>query len=570
MRLLAGVPLLLLGGLIAAWLSGGNDSLLRAQLTRWQFWALETQCMFLAALSWANLPRLVRTLRLSRATLAAAAAASLLAVLLATTVAPRTNRVYYDEHIYQGIGQNLADLHLAQMCNDGAVEYGSLQCRRAEYYKEPYGYPYLLSLGYRLFGVHEGLAHGMNVLCAFALVWVVFALGCALFEQASAGVWAACVIALTPQQILWSHTAAAEPSAALMSALAVLTAVHYVRERSTLSLLWMIAAAAFAVGFRPESVLVLPLLGTVGVVCARGELARERFWLALALGLLLCSVAIGHMVAVGGDRWGATGPSFAAQYLWPNLKVNGMFYLKNVHFPALYTCLAVMGLVVRPTRAGLLAAVWFFLFWGVFLFFYAGSYEYGTDVRYSLVSYAPLAVLAGRGASCLLEALEGLGLARRRIVPALALALLVQFLWFMPEVRAFGEEAWEARADVAFAQQVSRELPKNSVVLTHNPSIFHLNGVDAAQMSLGAADAGYVVRELAGGHAGGVFLHWNAWCNYDDVQQRKFCDDVLRAYESVLYREHRERSFRYAFYRLKTEGIVLRLKTEDASPAKTP
>ena len=43
-------------------------------------------------------------------------------------VAPRTNRIYYDEQIYQSIGQNLADLRLAQMCNDGSVEYGRLQC----------------------------------------------------------------------------------------------------------------------------------------------------------------------------------------------------------------------------------------------------------------------------------------------------------------------------------------------------------------------------------------------------------------------------------------------------------
>ena len=46
----------------------------------------------------------------------------------AVLVAPRTNRIFYDEQIYQAIGQNLSDLHLAQMCNDGTLEYGTLQC----------------------------------------------------------------------------------------------------------------------------------------------------------------------------------------------------------------------------------------------------------------------------------------------------------------------------------------------------------------------------------------------------------------------------------------------------------
>ena len=44
------------------------------------------------------------------------------AACLTLFVAPRTNRIYYDEQIYQGVGQNLADLRLAQMCNDGTVE----------------------------------------------------------------------------------------------------------------------------------------------------------------------------------------------------------------------------------------------------------------------------------------------------------------------------------------------------------------------------------------------------------------------------------------------------------------
>ena len=42
------------------------------------------------------------------------------------------------------------------MCNDGTVEYGRLQCSRGEYNKQPYAYPHLLSLVYRVFGVGDG------------------------------------------------------------------------------------------------------------------------------------------------------------------------------------------------------------------------------------------------------------------------------------------------------------------------------------------------------------------------------------------------------------------------------
>ena len=51
-----------------------------------------------------------------------------LGVALTLFAAPRTNRIFYDEQIYQGIAQNIADVRLAQVCNDGSVEYGRLRC----------------------------------------------------------------------------------------------------------------------------------------------------------------------------------------------------------------------------------------------------------------------------------------------------------------------------------------------------------------------------------------------------------------------------------------------------------
>ena len=106
---------------LAFWLWTTPDGLLREQLKVYQFWSLEA-CVALGAIllaaSWRDLLR-----GMSPASLAQMMALALLAVALTLFVAPRTNRIYYDEQIYQGIGQNLAELRLAQMCNDGTVEY---------------------------------------------------------------------------------------------------------------------------------------------------------------------------------------------------------------------------------------------------------------------------------------------------------------------------------------------------------------------------------------------------------------------------------------------------------------
>jgi hypothetical protein len=539
-------------GTLAFWLRRTPDGELHDELKRLQFWALETQFFLLGCLSWLELPRFVRSLKLRGGDVAYPIAACALAFVLARWVAPETNRIYYDEQIYQGIGQNLTDLRLAQMCNDGTVEYGSLQCWRGEYNKEPYGYPYLLSVAYRVVGAHDWVAFLLNTLTVPAIVWAVFLITAALTGRPRAGGYAALVAALIPEHLRWAHTAAAEPSATLACAYAVLAALAYVREPSTMALLWTVAATSFAVQFRPECLLVLPVVVTVVTLYARTEFGRPRLWWASLIGLGLLTVHLGHLVAVRHEGWGTAGARLSVAFLRANLRSNGWFYLTDARFPVVYSVLALCALVTwRERRAILVPSVYFLLFWGIFLFFYAGSYNYGADDRFSLMTFPPIAIAAGIGACRLAEVLARAGLgSSARIGALITVALGVQFLWYLPFVRTTGEEAWGARADVAFARSVATELPGNSIVLTQNPSMFHLWGQNAAQASLLTSEAHYADTILAPRYAGGVFFHWNFWCNVADPLQQSFCATALDRFPSTLIREYRERDYRYAIYRL--------------------
>ena len=54
--------------------------------------------------------------------------------------------------------------------------------------------------------------------------------------------------------------------------------------------------------------------------------------------------------------------------------------------------------------------IWYFLlFFGMALAFYAGSYDYGADVRYSLATYPPVAILGGLGLARLVGRFERAG-----------------------------------------------------------------------------------------------------------------------------------------------------------------
>jgi hypothetical protein len=537
---------------VAAWIVTLSPDALRFELRSLQFWSLEAGFFSLVALTAVALPQLWRSLELRRRDALFPAAVSLLALVLATLVAPKTNRIYYDEQIYQSIGQNFSDLRMAQMCNDGTVEYGTLQCWRGEYNKEPYAYPYLIGVAYRIAGVGERVAAAVNPIAAALTVWVVFLIATTITGRTEAGGFAAVVMALMPEQLRWAHTTAAEPTAALGGAVAVLAALAFARQRTTIALFWTAAATAFGAQMRPEGLLVGVVVALILLTSAPLEIRGRRLWTAALFGVALIAVHLAHLAAVRNEGWGASGPRFSTMYLAPNLDVNGGFFLGDPRFPVLYTCLAIAGVVLwRQRRMTAAVLLYFACFWGIFLFFYAGSYNYGADDRFSLLTFPAAATMAGIGAWAIAEAIGRVrGMTTTRARTAILVAIAVSFTWYLPFVRAVGEEAWGARADVAFAREFSRDLPRNSYVLTHNPNMFHVWGVNAGQASLATTDAVYVSDILSARYAGGVFFHWNFWCNVADPVQVSFCSSILERYKHTLVREYHERGYRYAFYRL--------------------
>jgi hypothetical protein len=482
--------------------------------------------------------------------------AGLMALALALTffVAPRTNRIYYDEQIYQSVGQNLADLKLAQMCNDGTLEYGRLECRSGEYNKQPYAYPHLLSLVYRIFGVGPSGAFLVNAAVMALTVGAVYLLVLILFDDRIAAFYAGLLVTLIPEQLVWSATAAVEPSASLACVAALAATALFNRSRSTAALALAVVSAAYAIQFRPESILIVPVILLLMWQRGWNELRRVRFWWLGLLFVALVAVHVGHMVAVRNEGWGTSDARMSLGYVAENLRVNGWFYVWDERFPVLFTLLAVVGLFGRggPQRLTIerIAVLGYFaLFFAIDLLFYAGSYDYGADMRYSLMTYPPLAVLGGLGVARLIGWAERTG-PIRALKAVVTVALAFQFLWYTPVVRATTQEAWAARADVRFAKSFVPELPRNSYVLTHNPGMFHVWGVNAGQMSLIASNSAYLTY-LADRYAGGVYLHWNYWCNVQDPVQRDFCQRALEGAPARVVREYRERDQRFAMYRLE-------------------
>jgi hypothetical protein len=236
--------------------------------------------------------------------------------------------------------------------------------------------------------------------------------------------------------------------------------------------------------------------------------------------------------------------------------VNGWIYLWAARFPPWLSVGAAIGLAAGAAlwRARAAAAVYFAIFWGVFLVFYAGSYNYGADVRYSLMTYPPLMLLAGLGLSRLValpvvDWRDRRGRRRPALLAAVAVvALAWAFTWQIPYVRATTEEAWGARSDVEFAREVAASLPPTALILTQDPNMFLLWGRSAAQLAMAAGDPAFLPHATQR-HGGEVYVHWGFWCNVSDPRQQQLCRDALARAPSALVRERTVRDYRYAFYK---------------------
>jgi hypothetical protein len=486
-------------------------------------------------------------------------------ISLAMFAAPREHRIYYDEDIYMNAGQNIACLHQTGMCNDGDFHYGQYACNRLEYNKDPNGWPYLMSLVMRVFGFsHISCFILNNIVFGFSIV-VVFFIGRHLFGDPRIGLFSALIFALIPEAIRWSNTTAAEPSSALFVGMALLFVVWFLRTPSNDLLFLSAVTLPLAFQFRPESVLaVIPVM--VSVLALNPKVVNEkRTWLALLLVLVLSLPHLVHLAAVRGASWGApSGLKFSMSFFVPNLRTNSFFYIENKGFPILSTILFVCGLGVPLAknvyekskdhglsrlmlREKAVLISWFLVFWGIFLFFYAGSYRYGADVRFSLLSFMPVSLFAGFGCFAI-SRWVGRKLPYAHAV--MAGAIIFAFISFLPDLRAVGQEAWGARADHHFAEKMAESLPPDSIVLTHNPSMFLLWGVSAAQASFALNEPGFV-EHIFKRYTGGVYFHYNFWCNVDDPSQKTFCGNMLAAYDYEEFMSFKEQHYRYVLYKLK-------------------
>jgi len=471
---------------------------------------------------------------------------------------PRTHRIFYDEDIYANVGQNIALAGQAGQCNYGTFEYGEYYPHWIAYNKQPSGWPFLISLVFQMLGTSELYGFLLNNLIFSSAVLTVFLITWHLSETFFTSFMSALIFGLIPHNLIWHNTIAAEPSAALFAGLTVLALIIYSKTRLHRHFVVLALLLPLACQMRPESILVAAWAVTALLWLVPGTFAERKSWITGIPVLFFFMPHLIHLYIMRGMSWGADGDKISLSFLVHNISTNGIYYFDNRFFPVIFMLSAVIGIFfARPwLKEKLLVLLWFLIFWGIFLFFYAGSYTYGADVRFALLSFMPLAVLAGLGCGYIRDRLVSSGFlegekGRERLFSfLLAGIILASFLQFLPLVRRIGQEAWGARYDHKYAEEFSKKIPERSIVLTHNPGMFLLWNCNAIQAYAGISNP-ELIGQLMKKYRGHVYFHYNYWCNADSAPNRKLCRAIKEQYFLEEIACEREQNYEYVLYKME-------------------
>jgi Dolichyl-phosphate-mannose-protein mannosyltransferase len=429
------------------------------------------------------------------------------------------HRLFFDEDIYVNIGHNLATVPVAQVTLLGSAEDIAI----STYYKEPAGWPALLSLIFLASGPGESAAflaaRGMYALTILAVYLLARRLGA---ERPSALV-AAAVFGATPVSFWYSASAGTDIAAAFFSTVA----------------LWGLSgrngavagpAIAMAAHVRMEMIVLAPLLWFS---------RRISFnWKAATLALIAVDVIhILWVLSVAHVLTQAEGieSAFSLSHVIQNLKADAAYLFNPLSFPTLAVLLPALSLWERAPSASERVKGKFLLLHitsllGVYLLFYAGSFA--INPRYSIQLLAPLSVLAVTAI-------------RNRIVLALLAASLI-----IPHLQPGEPEAYiqTLAADHRLSEEFAAKVTPDDLVVTMEQEMYINQGVRAMSSVLAWERPERLDEELR--KPGKVFYHGSARTNVEGTQAWNADQWVKSNYEIHLIDSRDIRGMRIEFYEL--------------------
>lgn len=486
----------------------------------------------------------------------------LLGFYLRGFVVPHTHRIFFDEDLYSGIANSMATEGRNILCNYGTPTH----CMEGILNKDPSGWPFFISVFYRIFGSGESLAFHISTAIGTLSILLVFLIVFSLFKNykdkrnEEIALFAALLFSLTPAHIIWSGSVATEVPFAFFSLMTILAYLLYFKNEKFRSHLLGASLLAFTVQIRPEGFLFIAVIIFTFLLFEKNwskKLTNFRFWIPWVLFFLFITPHLIHIYINREGEWGApSGKKFGFEYAindqclkgnlntciaLSNLPKNSLFWFSGIMHPAFFPLSAIIGFLYllseREKQKILLFNIfWFLLFFILFILFYAGGVDNGgIGFRFVNIYFVPTVILGGYGAFVLTKLL--IKLVKNKFITLFILLtiILISFYFTLPFILVPDKQAQYARDmhDILVMPNMD-SIPENCYVLNHNPSIFLVEGKNSLQTWFGQNDG--VMNDVFARTDCVMFLE-GAWCLFPPHKDT-VCKTMHDKYKLEIFARH--------------------------------
>ncbi|MGC8628975.1 MAG: ArnT family glycosyltransferase [Candidatus Micrarchaeia archaeon] len=352
---------------------------------------------------------------------------AVLAVFLAFDLlfVPATQQLFNDEYIYQSIAKTILYDHIVGICSFSTATH----CvpNTAGLFHQPGGWPFLLAITFAIFGINFGAAFNLTLFISAISIILVAYVAFFMFGDKRVAVLSGFTMAFTPLFITFSRATLSDMPAMAFGLLSILFLLLYLRERSLRFGVLSALAIAITLSMKVDAVIILPIL--LVILLLNRETFKKR-WKRVELYKLAATISLLFVILIPellfldfapsqgfGNPSGT--PMFSLNYLKENITTNTLFwfgsytstqfgyngtnYIYHVEYPLSFTAFALVGLAFILFRKQFRAAFQMILWFAFVLFFYTsyygGSvlYSVGDDVRYFLIAFPVIAILASVG-----------------------------------------------------------------------------------------------------------------------------------------------------------------------------
>jgi 4-amino-4-deoxy-L-arabinose transferase-like glycosyltransferase len=300
-------------------------------------------------------------------------------------------------------------------------------CKLYEQVLYPQGYPYLISIFYKLFGINSLFASAISGFLSSFTVILIFLICYLLFENEEVGLYAALIFSLIPLDLALAGTGNVRPTSLFFISLTMLFYLLALKK-STIKL-WSLVAITFSylIYVRQEnSVLLVPMLfgpflfGNYKVIQLKNLRKNLTYFFKKMsipiLLFLLTQISVQYWVFFGNVGWYSNGPVFALKYFNAMAPVTiKTLFMQSIFDTPLYSpiiSLLFFGSLIfvffkKEFRSQLTFVwIWFLAYFVLHSAFFQCPgfpenfcYDF---IRYIQHYHAPYAILAGLSFFCLI------------------------------------------------------------------------------------------------------------------------------------------------------------------------